>query len=473
VVGAHISPRVRRFHGRDGVTVVGTVPDLRPYYHRHSLMVAPIRAGSGTRLKILEAFASGLPVVSTTLGAEGIACADERHLLLADPPAAFARAVVRLLDDAGLGERLAREAMALAAERYDWRASAEALLAAYRELVPPAATPAEGAAPPAGAARRPARRRPTATGSAAARAAAGEGAGAGTGPRPRPAGVSVIIPTWNGGERLEAALEAIFAQRCDRDLEVLLIDSGSSPRDLARMSRFPVRIEPIDRAEFNHGLTRDLGAELSRGEVLVFLNQDAVPCDDRWLAQLTDPLFADGSGGVAAVQGGIRELPDPGARFYWDSCGQRFYFTRESDRWIDRFEGIGFSTVNAAIRRSAWERHPFGWAPIMEDKKWQREVVDAGYAIRARPEAAVFHTHNYDLRGLIRRCRSEGFGWRLLGEPYRLADMLRDMLVPRVYRDLVRGLSAGRIRSPAELFFPVLRPLMVYRGNRWSREVEL
>jgi rhamnosyltransferase len=272
---------------------------------------------------------------------------------------------------------------------------------------------------------------------------------------------------------LEAALEAIFAQRFDRDLEVLCIDSGSSARDLAMMGRFPVRIEPIDRAEFNHGLTRDLGAELSRGEVLVFLNQDAVPCDDGWLAQLTDPLFAGGAGGVAAVQGGIRELPDPGARFYWDSCGQRFYFTRESDRWIDRFEGIGFSTVNAAIRRSAWERHPFGWAPIMEDKKWQREVVDAGYTIRACPEAAVYHTHNYDLRGLIRRCRSEGFGWRLLGEPYRLVDMARDMVVPRVYRDLLRGLGAGRIRSSAELFFPVLRPLMVYRGNRWSRGVEL
>ena len=72
VLGAHPSERVTRFDGQDGIQVVGAVPDLRPYYHGHRLMVAPIRAGSGTRLKILEASAAGLPVVSTTLGAEGI-----------------------------------------------------------------------------------------------------------------------------------------------------------------------------------------------------------------------------------------------------------------------------------------------------------------------------------------------------------------------------------------------------------------
>jgi glycosyltransferase involved in cell wall biosynthesis len=462
VVGAHPSPRVLRFAGRDGVRVVGEVPQVRPYYHDHRLMVAPIRAGSGTRLKILEAFAAGLPVVSTPLGAEGIEAVDGEHLLLAAAAADFARAVVRLLGDEALCRRLARSARGLVVRRYDWEVSARRTVAAYRELM--AASPGQetvaGSVAAEGAA--------AAVQGPAVAPGAGEGdPGAGEAPL-----ISIVIPTLNGGGRLGECLEAISRQRIDHPFEVVCVDSGSSPADLRRMASFGVRIRSIDRRQFNHGLTRDFGAEVSRGDVLVFLNQDAVPCDPGWLAALTAPLLA-GPPELAAVQGGMREVPAAAERFYWDSCGQRFYFTRESRRWVDAYSGIGFSTVNAALRRQVWRRHPFGWAPIMEDKKWQRQVVEAGYAIAARPAAAVYHTHNYRLRPLVRRCLSEGLGWRNLGESYSLGDMVRDLGQARVYADLARGLARGRIRSPAELLFPWLRPFMVYWGNRWAREVKL
>ena len=106
-----------------------------------------------------------------------------------------------------------------------------------------------------------------------------------------------------------------------------------------------------------HGRTRDLGASIAKGEHLVFLNQDAVPCSDGWLVTFLEPLCMGDE--FASVQGGIREFSDR-PRFFWDSCGSRFYFTRESERWIPRYGGIGFSTVNAAIRRAAWEACPFG-----------------------------------------------------------------------------------------------------------------
>ncbi|HET7178022.1 MAG TPA: hypothetical protein VFI63_04965, partial [Solirubrobacterales bacterium] len=159
--------------------------------------------------------------------------------------------------------------------------------------------------------------------------------------------------------------------------------------------------------------------------------------------------------------------------FYWDSCGDRFYFTRETRRWLERYFGIGFSTVNAAIRRDVWERHPFGYAPILEDKKWQREAVAAGHGIAVAPEAAVFHTHDYDMRSLARRCESEGFGWRTLGEVYSLSDMLADVLRPRIYADLLRGLARGQVRSRAELLFPFLRPWLLFRGNRWGKALRV
>jgi rhamnosyltransferase len=230
------------------------------------------------------------------------------------------------------------------------------------------------------------------------------------------------------------------------------------------MCRYGARVIPIDAQDFDHGLTRDLGAEHARGRILVFLNQDAVPADDRWLERLTRPLFERSD--RVAVQGGIAELPDPRERFYWDSCGDRFYFTSESRRWLDSFFGIGFSTVNAAIRRDVWERFRFGRAPIMEDKKWQREVVTAGGVIAVVPEALVHHTHRYGFGSLCRRCAREGFGWRWLGHRYSAADMMADLMQPRVLADLLRGLVRRRVRTVAELLFPWLRPVFLYVGNR-------
>jgi glycosyltransferase involved in cell wall biosynthesis len=136
VVGAAMPPRLHEWHGRDGVTVVGGVPDMRPVYHRHQVLAVPLRAGSGTRLKLLEAFAAGLPVASTTIGAEGIDCVPGEHLLLADDAAGLAQAVDRLLGDPGLAARLAANAMRLAADRYDWAASARAHLDGIRQLLP-------------------------------------------------------------------------------------------------------------------------------------------------------------------------------------------------------------------------------------------------------------------------------------------------------------------------------------------------
>jgi glycosyltransferase involved in cell wall biosynthesis len=95
---------------------------MRPYLAESSVAVVPLRSGSGTRLKILEALAMERPVVSTTIGVEGLEVVDEQHLLIADQPAAFAAAVLRLLEDRVLAKRLAAEGRALVERRYRWDA---------------------------------------------------------------------------------------------------------------------------------------------------------------------------------------------------------------------------------------------------------------------------------------------------------------------------------------------------------------
>jgi glycosyltransferase involved in cell wall biosynthesis len=104
-----------------GVHLPGYVADLQPYWKRSRVFVVPLRAGGGMRVKILDAWASGVPVVATTVGAEGLACSPGHNVLLADSADEFAQAVIRLLTDRGLAERLAQGGRTTLENYYNWR----------------------------------------------------------------------------------------------------------------------------------------------------------------------------------------------------------------------------------------------------------------------------------------------------------------------------------------------------------------
>jgi glycosyltransferase involved in cell wall biosynthesis len=120
LVGAGAPESLRKLGG-DAVDVVGRVPDVRPYLDGADLFVAPLRAGGGTRLKLLEAFAVGLPTVATTLASAGIAVRHGTDVATADDEETFAAEIVRLLDDVAARRAMAASARHLVEERYDWR----------------------------------------------------------------------------------------------------------------------------------------------------------------------------------------------------------------------------------------------------------------------------------------------------------------------------------------------------------------
>ena len=117
------------------IVIRGYVPDLNEVLSRSAMMVIPLRAGGGMRVKILNGLAQGLPMVSTTLGAEGIAVTNNEHLLLADTPADFATAVLRLMDNRALAEHLGRNARRLAEEVYDYRRACRPWNEIYATLI--------------------------------------------------------------------------------------------------------------------------------------------------------------------------------------------------------------------------------------------------------------------------------------------------------------------------------------------------
>lgn len=119
------------------VIVTGKVPDVREHVWGARIFVVPIRKGAGTRLKVLEAFAMGIPTVSTSVGAEGIEFTPEQDLLLADDPASMADRIVELLQNPAQCEALGKRAMALARSRYDWKAVTAGLLEGYEQWAMP------------------------------------------------------------------------------------------------------------------------------------------------------------------------------------------------------------------------------------------------------------------------------------------------------------------------------------------------
>jgi glycosyltransferase involved in cell wall biosynthesis len=135
IVGKNPPADLEGLNGRDGIEVTGGVPDVRPHLEEAALLAVPLETGGGTRLKILEAFAAGLPVVSTPVGAEGIDCVPDRHLVVVDR-ARFAERILALLTNGGSGERLAAAARVVARRTYDWPVVVNSALAAIHRAGP-------------------------------------------------------------------------------------------------------------------------------------------------------------------------------------------------------------------------------------------------------------------------------------------------------------------------------------------------
>lgn len=132
LVGRSPDERVCALARLPGVVVTGSVPDVRPYLRGALATIVPLLVGGGTRLKILESFAAGIPVVSTRVGCEGIDARCGEHLLVADEPEVFALSILKLKRNPDYARSLAEAASHLVRERYSWESIGRALVARYQ-----------------------------------------------------------------------------------------------------------------------------------------------------------------------------------------------------------------------------------------------------------------------------------------------------------------------------------------------------
>ncbi len=134
VVGKQPHARLRTIANRRHMTLTGFVNQIEPYIAAADVYIAPLRMGSGTRFKLLQAMAMKRPIVSTAVGAEGLDVTHEQHLLLADHPQAFAVSILKILENRNLSKILTENAHELVITRYDWGAVLPILETVYEEL---------------------------------------------------------------------------------------------------------------------------------------------------------------------------------------------------------------------------------------------------------------------------------------------------------------------------------------------------
>ncbi len=232
---------------------------------------------------------------------------------------------------------------------------------------------------------------------------------------------SIIIPTKNAGARLDKLLNGIIKNKVDFDYEIIVVDSGSTDNTKDIAKNCSARLIDIKPLSFSHGGSRNIGAENAEGEILIFLSQDAVPKDERWLANLVKG-FRDKN--VAGIFG--RQIPDEDASAMEKFFLQYIYPGRKIVKYFINadsctLQDILFSNVNSAIRRSEWEKNKFKEHLVMsEDQAWSRDMLMKGKRIVYEPSAAVLHSHNYNVGRIISRNFDSGLSLKdIVNAPFK------------------------------------------------------
>jgi glycosyltransferase involved in cell wall biosynthesis len=219
--------------------------------------------------------------------------------------------------------------------------------------------------------------------------------------------ISVVIPVKDGGPLFQDVLDAVRRQG---DLELIVLDSGSTDGSRQRAVAAGAELIDVAPAEFGHGRTRNLGAERSSGELICFLTQDAVPVEG-WLDAYREAFTLDER--VGAAYGPHLARPDTSPMIARELTEFFETFAPDGQPVVQRAGGPVFlSNVNACYARACWAQIRFADVPYAEDQAFGRAMLAAGWAKAYHPRAAVEHAHDYGPLEFMRRYFDEYRGLR-------------------------------------------------------------
>lgn len=278
---------------------------------------------------------------------------------------------------------------------------------------------------------------------------------------------SVIIRTYNEQKYLQQLLDNVYSQNCESvDLEVIIVDSGSTDATLQIAKKFPCKVAHIKKVDFTFGRSLNMGSELAQGDFLVFISGHCLPINNTWLDELVKPLFLDCISYSYGRQEGKHTTKYSEYR-HFEKCFPEY----------DKIPQEGFfcNNANAAITRQAWQKYKFNEELTgLEDMYLAKQLVDDGKKIAYTSKASVYHIHDETWSQVRIRYEREAFALqRIMPEVhFTIGDFFR-FFVSSLFSDSAAALIHKKLlRSFPEIFmFRLMHYWGTYKGNREVRNL--
>ena len=210
--------------------------------------------------------------------------------------------------------------------------------------------------------------------------------------------VSIVVRSYNEEERIGRLLDGIAKQTID-DLDIIIVDSGSTDATVEIASKYPVRILTIPKENFSFGKSLNIGCKAAKGDYIVLASAHVYPVYENWLENLLKP-FEDPE--VAIVYG--KQRGNKTTRYSEVQVFKQWFLENSNNRQLYPF----CNNANAVICKSLWKRVPYDETLTgLEDIDWAKRVVQMGYKIVYSDEAEVIHVHNEKLLNIYNRYRRE------------------------------------------------------------------
>ena len=256
---------------------------------------------------------------------------------------------------------------------------------------------------------------------------------------------SIIIRCYNEEQHIGRLLSGIMKQTV-QDIEIIVVDSGSTDATVSIASRYPVKILSIKPNEFSFGRALNIGCQAASGEFLVIASAHVYPVYQDWLEHLLAP-FADPT--VALTYGKQR-----GCETTQYSEHQIFatWFPHQLNA-LQKQEHPFCNNANAAIRRDLWQQYPYNeYLTGLEDLDWAKRVMQAGYQIAYVPEAEIIHVHQETPRRIYNRYRREAIALKQIYPEENFH-----------FRDFIRLFMANAFSD----YYPVSHSCLDWRSPPW------
>jgi rhamnosyltransferase len=269
---------------------------------------------------------------------------------------------------------------------------------------------------------------------------------------------SIVIRAYNEEKHIGKLLQGILAQTI-RDVEIVLVDSGSTDKTVEIASEYPVKVIHINPEDFSFGYSLNQGIQACSNEIVVIASAHIYPVYPDWLETLLNP-FSDPK--VALVYG--KQRGNETSKYSEHQLFRQWFPDGKATPQDHPF----CNNANAAIRKSLWEKFPYEETlPGLEDLDWAFRLMNQGYSIQYVPEADIIHVHQETPSGIYRRYLREGMAFKRIfpHERFGMWDFIR-LTSSNIFSDWK---AAGKERKLADhwkdiIWFRLMQFWGTYRG---------